>query len=189
MSQMESQICALRKEAHARCPARPPPFPIPLADPATLADSWGSEIRSVFEGSENNKSSSLRASLWWPPLLRLQQPPCLGVAVVSERAPAVPLKHFSKVTLQVRGVNRHEHDDRRGKYVDRAGMVRDIVLMKQLNFNAVHIPRPPSLPFPLPVPLQREREREGEGERERRREMCMASIPTENSHFVGGFRK
>ena len=75
------------------------------------------------------------------------------------------------MTLQVRGVNRHEHDDRRGKYVDRAGMVRDIVLMKQLNFNAVHIPRPPSLPFPLPVPLQRERERGRGGERKEERDV------------------
>jgi hypothetical protein len=61
-------------------------------------------------------------------------------------------------------VNRHEHDDRRGKYVDRAGMVRDIVLMKQLNFNAVHTPRPPLL---TPPPTEREREREGEKGREK----------------------
>jgi chromosome segregation ATPase len=35
MSQMESQICALRKEAHARCPARPPPYQssLPIAPP------------------------------------------------------------------------------------------------------------------------------------------------------------
>ena len=37
----------------------------------------------------------------------------------------------------LKGVNRHEHDDRRGKTVDRASMLRDIHLLKQFNFNAV----------------------------------------------------
>ena len=37
----------------------------------------------------------------------------------------------------IRGVNRHEHDDVRGKTVTRESMVADIRLMKQFNFNAV----------------------------------------------------
>lgn len=37
----------------------------------------------------------------------------------------------------IRGVNRHEHDDMRGKVMTRELMVRDIRLMKQFNFNAV----------------------------------------------------
>lgn len=37
----------------------------------------------------------------------------------------------------IRGVNRHEHDDRRGKAVTRESMLADIRLMKQFNFNAV----------------------------------------------------
>lgn len=37
----------------------------------------------------------------------------------------------------IKGVNRHEHDERRGKTLDTAGMVRDIELMKRRNFNAV----------------------------------------------------
>jgi len=35
------------------------------------------------------------------------------------------------------GVNRHEHDDRRGKAVTREGMLRDVLAMKQHNINAV----------------------------------------------------
>jgi len=35
------------------------------------------------------------------------------------------------------GVNRHEHDDRRGKAVTREGMLRDVVAMKHHNINAV----------------------------------------------------
>ena len=37
----------------------------------------------------------------------------------------------------IQGVNRHEHDERRGKAVTEAGMLADVRLMKQLNFNAV----------------------------------------------------
>jgi beta-galactosidase len=37
----------------------------------------------------------------------------------------------------IKGVNRHEHDDTRGKAVTRASMIDDIRLMKQFNFNAV----------------------------------------------------
>lgn len=39
--------------------------------------------------------------------------------------------------ILVKGVNRHEHDERRGKSVTEEGMLADIYLMKQLNFNAV----------------------------------------------------
>jgi len=35
------------------------------------------------------------------------------------------------------GVNRHEHDDRRGKAVTREGMLRDVLAMKRHNINAV----------------------------------------------------
>eukprot|EP00884_Botryococcus_braunii_P014326 jgi/Botrbrau1/22895/Bobra.0065s0048.1 len=37
----------------------------------------------------------------------------------------------------LKGVNRHEHDDRRGKAVTEEGMLADVVMMKRLNFNAV----------------------------------------------------
>ena len=37
----------------------------------------------------------------------------------------------------IKGVNRHMHDDRRGKAVTEDSMLADIKLLKQLNFNAV----------------------------------------------------
>ena len=37
----------------------------------------------------------------------------------------------------IKGVNRHEHDDRRGRAITREMMLRDIVTMKRFNFNAV----------------------------------------------------
>ncbi len=48
--------------------------------------------------------------------------------------------------VMIKGVNRHEHDDRRGKTVSRESMVADILLMKRFNFNAVrtsHYPNDP----------------------------------------------
>lgn len=48
----------------------------------------------------------------------------------------------------VKGVNRHDHDPRRGKAVTRASIERDIVLMKQHNLNALrtsHYPNDVSL--------------------------------------------
>ena len=39
--------------------------------------------------------------------------------------------------ILIKGVCRHEHDERRGKAVTEELMLRDIALMKQLNFNAV----------------------------------------------------
>ncbi|MFN2208871.1 MAG: glycoside hydrolase family 2 TIM barrel-domain containing protein [Candidatus Promineifilaceae bacterium] len=49
-------------------------------------------------------------------------------------------------SLLIKGVNRHEHDDVRGKAVTEAGMIADIRLMKQFNINAVrnsHYPMHP----------------------------------------------
>lgn len=48
--------------------------------------------------------------------------------------------------VMIRGVNRHEHHETRGKALTREGMVQDILLMKQNNFNAVrnaHYPHDP----------------------------------------------
>lgn len=48
--------------------------------------------------------------------------------------------------VPIYGVNRHEHDDRRGRAVTREMMRRDICLMKSFNFNAVrcaHYPPDP----------------------------------------------
>jgi beta-galactosidase len=39
--------------------------------------------------------------------------------------------------VMIRGVNRHEHDDTHGKVLSEDSMVKDLLLMKQHNFNAV----------------------------------------------------
>jgi len=49
-------------------------------------------------------------------------------------------------TVLLYGVNRHDHDERKGKVVDEETMLKDIKLLKQLNFNAVrtsHYPNDP----------------------------------------------
>ncbi|WP_170140627.1 glycoside hydrolase family 2 TIM barrel-domain containing protein [Kushneria indalinina] len=48
--------------------------------------------------------------------------------------------------LLVRGVNRHEHDERRGHAVTTASMIEDIRLLKQNNFNAVRTSHYPNHP-------------------------------------------
>ena len=45
--------------------------------------------------------------------------------------------HVNGRPIMIKGVNRHEHDAARGKAVTDEGMVQDIKLMKQFNFNAV----------------------------------------------------
>ena len=50
------------------------------------------------------------------------------------------------VATYVHGVNRHEHDEVEGHVISKAGMVKDIQLMKQYNINAVrtsHYPNDP----------------------------------------------
>ena len=47
----------------------------------------------------------------------------------------------------IRGVNRHDHDERRGKAVTREGMLADVMLMKQFNFNAVRTAHYPNDPY------------------------------------------
>lgn len=49
--------------------------------------------------------------------------------------------------ITVAGANRHEHDDEGGKVVPLESMVRDAVLMKRYNFNAVRTSHYPNHPF------------------------------------------
>ncbi|MCG8453370.1 MAG: DUF4981 domain-containing protein [Spirochaetales bacterium] len=46
----------------------------------------------------------------------------------------------------IKGVNRHEHDPKTGKTVDRQSMIADILLLKQHNFNAVRTAHYPNTP-------------------------------------------
>ncbi|HVU76017.1 MAG TPA: glycoside hydrolase family 2 TIM barrel-domain containing protein [Gaiellaceae bacterium] len=49
--------------------------------------------------------------------------------------------------ITIAGVNRHEHDDRRGRAVTRAGMEQDVALMKRFNVNAVRTSHYPNDPY------------------------------------------
>ncbi|MEI2605908.1 beta-galactosidase [Erwinia aphidicola] len=49
--------------------------------------------------------------------------------------------------LLIRGTNRHEHHPQHGQVMDEATMVRDILLMKQHNFNAVRCSHYPNHPL------------------------------------------
>jgi len=49
--------------------------------------------------------------------------------------------------VYMKGVNRHEHDDRTGKTVSRQRMLEDIYLLKQFNFNAVRTAHYPDDPL------------------------------------------
>ncbi|QEN06909.1 DUF4981 domain-containing protein [Oceanispirochaeta crateris] len=48
--------------------------------------------------------------------------------------------------VMIKGVNRHEHEPETGKTVTREGMIRDIELLKQFNFNAVRTSHYPNTP-------------------------------------------
>jgi beta-galactosidase len=47
----------------------------------------------------------------------------------------------------IRGVNRHDHDERRGKAVTRESMREDVLLMKRFHFNAVRTAHYPNDPY------------------------------------------
>jgi len=49
--------------------------------------------------------------------------------------------------IMLRGANRHEHDQRRGKTVSLATMIEDAMIMKQFNFNAVRCSHYPNHPL------------------------------------------
>ncbi|CAN0578153.1 unnamed protein product, partial [Ectocarpus sp. 12 AP-2014] len=49
--------------------------------------------------------------------------------------------------ITVAGANRHEHDDTGGKVVPLESMVRDALVMKRHNFNAVRTSHYPNHPF------------------------------------------
>ena len=55
--------------------------------------------------------------------------------------------HINGKPVHLRGVNRHEFDPYTGKVISRESMIRDIVLMKQANINAVRTAHYPNHPM------------------------------------------
>jgi beta-galactosidase len=49
--------------------------------------------------------------------------------------------------VPIRGVNRHDHDERRGKAITRESMLEDVLLMKRFHFNAVRTAHYPNDPY------------------------------------------
>ena len=125
----------------------------------------------ALASSEAGVSASYRASRWEARLsLPVARPrkwshedPTLYTLVVSLLSPdGRELEHsalslgFRRVEVRdrsllvngkrviVKGVNRHEHDERMGKTLDIADMIRDIRLLKRHNFNAVRLSHYPN---------------------------------------------
>lgn len=53
---------------------------------------------------------------------------------------------INDVPIYIKGVNRHEHDSIKGRYVTEESMIKDIQLMKQFNINAVRTSHYPNTP-------------------------------------------
>lgn len=49
--------------------------------------------------------------------------------------------------VKIRGVNRHDHHPRMGRYVDDATLERDVKLMKQCNINSLRCSHYPNMPY------------------------------------------
>ena len=125
----------------------------------------------ALAASEAGVSASYRASRWEARLsLPVARPrkwshedPALYTLVVSLLSPdGREVEHsalslgFRRVEVRdrsllvngkrvvVKGVNRHEHDERMGKTLDIADMIRDIRLLKRHNFNAVRLSHYPN---------------------------------------------
>jgi beta-galactosidase len=123
---------------------------------------------SVAEASvgANYRASSWGARLFLPdpaPRLWSHEDPALYTLVVSLLSPdGREVEHtacrlgFRRVEVRdrnllvngkrvlIKGVNRHEHDERNGKTLAVADMVRDIEIMKRHNFNAVRLSHYPN---------------------------------------------
>ncbi len=122
-------------------------------------------VEGVFEFNENEPDQVTLARSIKSPLLWSHETPHLYTLVVRLIAPdGTPLQYeshrigFRRVEIKnrqllingrpvyIRGVNRHEHEECRGKAVTMDSMLADIRLMKQYNINAVrasHYPNDP----------------------------------------------
>ncbi len=102
---------------------------LPVASPR----KWSHEAPALY---------SLVVSLLSPEGTEVEHSACaLGFRRVEVRDRSL-LVNGRRVLMK--GVNRHEHDERNGKTLDTADMVRDIELLKRHNFNAVRLSHYPN---------------------------------------------
>ncbi|MDW7694898.1 glycoside hydrolase family 2 TIM barrel-domain containing protein [Flammeovirgaceae bacterium SG7u.111] len=50
-------------------------------------------------------------------------------------------------SIKIKGVNRHDHNEHEGKVVSKENMLKDVMLLKQLNFNSVRTSHYPNDPY------------------------------------------
>jgi beta-galactosidase len=104
-----------------------------LSLPVTEARKWSHEDPALY---------TLVVSLLSPSGRDVEHAACpLGFRRVEVRDRALLI---NAQRVLIKGVNRHEHDERAGKTLDIAGMVRDIEIMKRNNFNAVRLSHYPN---------------------------------------------
>lgn len=77
-----------------------------------------------------------------------------GKAVLEAEASLVGLRkvevrdrqlQVNRKPIMIKGANRHEHDERRGKACTEEGMLKDVLLLKKFNFNAVRCSHYPNI--------------------------------------------
>jgi beta-galactosidase len=104
-----------------------------LTLPVTAARKWSHEDPALY---------TLVVSLASPSGRDVEHSACaLGFRRVEVRNRALLI---NGERVLIKGVNRHEHDERMGKTLDIADMVRDIEIMKRHNFNAVRLSHYPN---------------------------------------------
>jgi len=129
----------------------------PLTVVVTLRDSVGTELATGSGLVGDDAKAVVRFSfdeirLWWPEDPYLHE---LSVELrADDRDGELIHSHSERIgvrtvrveggeltvngrAVEIRGVNRHDHDPDNGKAVDEESMLRDIVLMKQHNINAI----------------------------------------------------
>jgi beta-galactosidase len=120
---------------------------------ATLLDPRGQVV--LAERFTGRLEARVRSPRLWS-----AEEPSLSTLVVSDGEETVSCRigfrtveiregrlHLNGRPLMIRGVNRHEHDDRRGRVVSRELMELDARLMKQSNVNAVRTSHYPDDPY------------------------------------------
>ncbi len=94
---------------------------------------WSAETPNLYKLSlklKNNEKEVLETLNWQ-----------FGVKKVEVRGEVF---YINGKAVKLKGVNRHEHHPRTGKYVDRETVIKDIELMKQANINMVRLSHYPN---------------------------------------------
>jgi len=117
-------------------------FPAPLSKPYHPNPKFAPKLRFKQTVTKPQKWSAETPTLYTL-LVTLKDAEGKTIEVVSQRIGFRQTEVIGRELLingkpvLLKGVNRHEHDDKTGKTVSEASMIADIKLMKQFNINAV----------------------------------------------------